>query len=447
MSASPITHGRALAYGTGSIAAASFVVAPQLLLLFFLTETLSVPPAWAGLAVLVPKLWEFLFDPAVGMLSDRTKRRSGRRWPWLLAGAVLLPPCFMMLFAPPVLDDWRLTLGFVTLAFLVSTSAYSIFAIPFVTLPGEVSDDPAQRTRVVAWRMAFVGVGVLAAGGLAPALVQAGGGGRAGFAQMGMVLALLCSAVMLLAAFAARGFRQDRPPPAMAAESPLRHLLANRPYRWLWVTYVVQMVAIAVTAALLPYAVQHVMKAPGDMVAVLFVSLTAGSILTMPLWVRIRARLGSLPAYLLATLVCAGGTATLYAVAAQDVVLACIATFLAGVGQAGQQLLPLTLLPAATEAAEGQAGVRHAGLFAGVWVAGEKLGMALGGALAALMLGVAGYVEGGGAQAAGTVAVIPVLFALLPAAILLFSLLPLRHLTRHSPGLGDNQASRAGSGR
>ncbi|MBJ7416222.1 MAG: hypothetical protein JHC88_12370, partial [Niveispirillum sp.] len=45
-------------------------------------------------------------------------------------------------------------------------------------------------------------------------------------------------------------------------------------------------------------------------------------------------------------------------------------------------------------------------------------------------------VEGGGAQAVGTVAVIPVLLALLPAAILLFSLLPLRHLTRHSPGLG-----------
>lgn len=437
MSPSPLSHGRALAYGTGSVAAASFVVAPQLLLLFFLTETLSVPPAWAGLAVLVPKAWEFLFDPAVGMLSDRSKRRTGRRWPWLLAGACLLPPSFAMLFAPPMLDDWRLTLGFVTLAFLVATSAYSIFAIPFVTIPGEVSDDPAQRTRVVAWRMGFVGVGVLMAGGLAPALVQAGGGGRTGFAQMGIVLAMLCGAVMLLATLAARGFRQERPAPATAPERPLRQLLRNRPYRWLWITYVVQMVGIAACAALLPYAVQHVMKAPGDMVAVLFVSMTAGSILTMPVWVRIRARLGSLPAYLLATLVCAGGTATLYAVTAQDVVLACIATLLAGIGQAGQQLLPLTLLPAATEAADAEAGARHAGLFAGVWVAGEKLGMALGGALAALMLGIVGYVEGGGEQAAATVAAIPVLFALLPGLILLASLLPMRRLAGVSPGLGD----------
>ncbi len=437
MSHSTVSHGRALAYGTGSIAAASFVVTPQLLLLFFLTEVLSVPPAWAGLAVLVPKAWEFVFDPTVGLLSDRTKQRTGRRWPWLLAGACLFPPAFSMLFAPPVLDDWRLTLAWVTVSFTIATSAYSIFAIPFVTMPGEVADDTATRTRVVAWRMAFVGVGVLTAGGLAPLIVQAGGGGRAGFAQMGITVALLGGAVMLLAALAARGFRQTKPAPAEGAVRPLRHLLGNRTYRWLWISYVVQMVSIAVSAALLPYAVRHVMKAPGDMVAVLFVAMTAGSILTMPVWVRIRAKVGGMRAYLLATIVCAVGTGTLYSVVAGNVALACLAALLAGIGQAGQQLLPLALLPAATEADDRAAGARHAGLFAGIWVAGEKLGMALGGALAALMLGAVGYVEGGVEQSSQAIAAIPSLFALIPALILLSSLIPLRHLRRAAPALGD----------
>lgn len=432
-----VSHARAAAYGAGSIAAASFVVTPQLLLLFFLTETLAVPPAWAGLAVLLPKAWEFIFDPTVGLLSDRVRMKTGRRWPFLLAGACLFPPTFALLFAPPLLDDWRLTLAWVTISFLLCTSAYSIFAIPFVTLPGEVSDDPAVRTRVVAWRMAFVGVGVLTAGGLAPLLVESSGGGREGFAHMGLAVAVLGGIMMLSAGLAARGFRQAVPPSAPQKAHPLRHLLGNRPYRWLWISYVVQMVSIAVSAALLPYAVQHVMKAPGSMVSVLFVAMTAGSILTMPVWVRIRAWLGAMRAYLLASVVCAAGSAALFSVVTGNGLLACLAALAFGIGQAGQQLLPLSLLPSATEAADKAAGARHAGLFAGLWVAGEKLGMALGGALAALMLGLAGYVEGGGAQAAGAVSAIPWLFAVIPGLILLASVLPLRHLHTIAPNLGD----------
>ncbi|WP_162305966.1 MFS transporter [Oleisolibacter albus] len=446
----PVGHLRALAFGTGSVAAATFNVTPQLWLLFFLTETLSVPAAWAGLAVLVPKAWEFLFDPAVGWLSDRARARHGVRWPWLLAGAVLFPGAFMALFGPPVFADWRWTLGWVTGAFLLATSAYSIFAIPFVALPGEVSRDPAVRTRVVAWRMAFVGVGVLMAGGLAPVLVEQGGGGRAGFAHMAGVLSVVCTLTMLLAAMAARGFPRQAPVhggsgggsgdgSGAPGDRALALLLANRAYRWLWGAYLLQMVAIAVTAAMLPYAVTHVMGAPADHAALLFVAMTLGSIFTMPLWTWARRRMGTLPAYGAATLLCVAGSVALYDVVLASLPLACLAAFLAGVGQAGQQLLPFALLPAVTERSGGPHAdpLRHGGLFAGVWVAGEKLGLALGGALAGLLLGLAGYVEGGQGQAPGVVAWIPVLFALVPAGIFLVSLLPLRLLDRLAPGLGD----------
>lgn len=434
-----VSHPRALAYGVGSIGAATFVVAPQLLLLYFLTEVLSIPPAWAGLAVLVPKLWEFVFDPTVGHLSDRTRGRWGRRWPWLTGGALLFPFCFALLFAPPVLADWRWTLVVVTLAFILCTSAYSLFAIPFVTLPGEVSPLAPVRTRVVAWRIGFVGVGILAAGGLAPMLVSAGGGGRAGFAHMGLILSAVSGAAMMTAALAAWGFRHRAIPRDRGDWTrALAHLAGNRSYRWLWVTYGVQMLGMAGNAAMLPYAVTHVLHRPGGTVALLFVAITAGNLLSLPVWVRLSRRLGGMATYRLATLACVLGSVSLYPGIQGGMVLACVACALSGIGQAGQQLLPLSLLPAATEGEDRAAGARHAGLLVGIWVAGEKLGFALGGALAAALLGLAGYKEGGVAQSAAAVSAIPVIFALVPAALFLFSLLPLRRLAAAAPRLGDH---------
>ena len=434
----PISHLRALAFGSGSIAVAAAVVTPQLLLLYFLTEILGVPPAWAGLAVLVPKLWEFIFDPLIGHFSDQLARSWGRRVPFLAAGTLLFAPSFALLFAPPHVTDWRLSLAIVTVSYVVCTSAYSIFAVPFITLPGEVSDDPAIRTRVVAWRIGFVGIGILAAGGLAPVLVQIGGGGRAGYAFMGVMLSALCGVVMAISTAAARGFAVTSPaPPPGLAQNPIHRLLASRAYRWLWISYVVQMIAAAGTAASLPYAAKHILHLPASGVATLFIAITAGNLVSMPVWVALRARLGGLGAYRLASIACVLGSASLFVVQVGGMMLPITACVLAGIGQAGQQLLPLALLPAAARAGAEEAGAYHAGLFTGIWVAGEKLGFALGGAMTGFLLGAAGYVAGGGAQTAGAIAAIPWTFALVPAMIYAASLVPLLRLKGVAPGLGD----------
>src|SRR5690554_5583908 len=70
-----------LAYGVGSVGTAIFVIAPQILLLYFMTEALGIPPAAAGLALLFPKLVEFFTDPLIGRWSDKIQSRWGRRRP------------------------------------------------------------------------------------------------------------------------------------------------------------------------------------------------------------------------------------------------------------------------------------------------------------------------------------------------------------------------------
>ena len=47
--------------------------------LFFLTDVAGVRPGMAGTILLLARIWDAVNDPLVGVLSDRTRGRLGRR--------------------------------------------------------------------------------------------------------------------------------------------------------------------------------------------------------------------------------------------------------------------------------------------------------------------------------------------------------------------------------
>src|SRR5215470_7923505 len=67
---------RRLTFGVGSIGTAIVYIVPSTLLLYYLTTSVHVPPAFAGLLILAPKIISIFTDPIVGHVSDRLKARS-----------------------------------------------------------------------------------------------------------------------------------------------------------------------------------------------------------------------------------------------------------------------------------------------------------------------------------------------------------------------------------
>ena len=63
-------------YGIGDIGCNIFIVTSGLFLLFFLTNIMGVEPALAGVALLIPKLWDVVSDPIMGAISDVPNSRS-----------------------------------------------------------------------------------------------------------------------------------------------------------------------------------------------------------------------------------------------------------------------------------------------------------------------------------------------------------------------------------
>jgi Na+/melibiose symporter-like transporter len=336
-----------------------------------------------------------------------------------------LPLAFAALFAAPAYEGWPARLAFVTCAYLAATTAYSVFAVPYVALPGDLARDPHGRTRIVAYRMVFVAIGVLFAGALAPALIGHWGGDRAAYATGGLLMAVTSGACML-AAFA--GSASARIEPGVLGGEPLwaqlRACAAARPFRSLAAVYGVQMVSNGANAAMLVYAARYLLDAGEALVGLFFAVFTIASVAATPAFAVAGRRWGKRAGFVRASWIYAGGLALLFlAVRGGDaVLLACAA--LAGVGSAGTQLFAFALLPDVIDADREATGAAREGVFTGVWIAGEKLGLAAGAALAGLALDLAGFVEGGAdGQPPAALAAVLLMFSLVPAALMAGSLL------------------------
>ncbi|MEI6725692.1 MAG: MFS transporter, partial [Actinomycetes bacterium] len=119
--------------------------------LFFLTDVVKMRAGAAGFIVLVGSLWQALFTPVVGIVSDARRWKWGRRRPFLLASAVPYAIVAWLLFT-----DLRLTPAWTFVYFLVVTLLYfSVFTledVPYTALAAEMTQDYDERTSLVTYR-------------------------------------------------------------------------------------------------------------------------------------------------------------------------------------------------------------------------------------------------------------------------------------------------------
>ncbi|GAA0795072.1 MFS transporter [Spirilliplanes yamanashiensis] len=378
-----------LGYAGGSLATGAFGTVPGLLLLPYLTDTLGVAAGVAGLLVLLPKAWDVLVNPVAGRLSDR----SGDRRPYLLWGGAALAVLFAAMFAVPA--GW-----YVAVAFLATATAFAFYQVPYVALPAVLTEDHAERTRIMTYRVAVLAVAILASGALAPLVVDLGGGGVAGHRWMGLFVGVLILAGALWAYLGTRGTPVGR---ATQAEPSLRAQLAvagaNRRFTALLACFVVQSAGIATMLAGVQYFADHVVgQASGA--TFLFAGFVGPALLVMPLWSRAGARLGKRRALVAASLLFAAGACALVASPALPGAAIYALVAVTGCGYAGQQVFALALLPDHIAADEQRTGRRQAGVFTGLWTAGETFGLALGPGIYALVLQLSGYASSTGGTAA-----------------------------------------------
>jgi len=432
-----LTRAQTAGYAAGSVGTGGFGTLPGLVLAYYLTDTLGVAAAFAAVVVLVPKMWDVVIDPAIGARSDREVASRGSRHRLMALGALTLPVGFVAMFAVPSGVGTAIAALWVVVAFVLATTSFSLFQVPYIAAPADLTSDYTERTRMMAWRVGVLALAILAFGAGAPAVRDALGGGRTGYLVMAVVSAIALTAGMLATVASLRGHEsvahsEGEPATLRAGLDALRDLPR---FRSLLVVFVLQALATGIVLAAAQYVATYLLGSQ-SWVSVLFAAVVAPALFVMPLWKRHAAARGKRTAYLasswLFVLAC---VVQVPALVLGWVWLSVLALAVGGIAYAGMQLFPLAMLPDVIE----EAGRARGGAMSGVWTALETAGLALGPAVVLGMLAVGGFVSSAGdaaAQPRSAELAIGLAFTLVPAALALVSITALRRYAEPEVVLG-----------
>ena len=475
-------------YAAGSLGTGGFATLPGLVLVYYLTDSLGVTALAAGLVVTLAKVWDVLVDPIIGGLSDRALARSGSRHGPMLVGAIGLPVAFVLTFAVPASLGPAAAAIWVLVAFVAAATLFSLFQVPYIALPAELTDGYRERTRLLTWRVVVLTLAILLFGAGGPELRGLfPDDPRLGYLVMAIGAALLLGIGLFIAtsvapraqrtgalddsgAGSARWSSQGQGAGSGAEYAPrvpgiLAHyreglsvLRESRPFRALLGTFVLQGLTTGLMLAGAQFVATWVLRDEGA-VTILFVALIAPAILFAPLWRIIADKLGKERAFRLASLCFLVAALVLTAMVWSPGWWIVAPVGLAGAAYAGMQTLPMAMLPdviahdAAARRDGGAVDARtasRAGVFGGVWTAGETAGMALGSTVLALALAATGYVESVAGQTveqpAAAIAAISLCFSLLPAILMVISLFTLEKYGLRERDVDADAASGPGAG-
>ena len=221
-----------LAYGLGDVGCNfSWMFVGNFLMIFY-TDVFGIGMGAVATLMLVSRFWDALNDPIVGALTDRTHSRWGRFRPWLLFGAPLTALLLVLTFwAHP---DWSqpAKIGYMAATYCLLVLGYTCVNLPYGTLCGAMTQDIDQRARLNTSRSvsAMVAIGIINIVTVPLISLLGAGSAQTGYLAVALLYGLIFALCHLLC------FKNTREVVSIPREQrlplgvQLRAALKNRPY-------------------------------------------------------------------------------------------------------------------------------------------------------------------------------------------------------------------------
>lgn len=370
-----------LGWGIGAFGVAMLMNGISILIFFYLVAILKIEPALAGTLIFISKIFDVFIDPFVGLWSDRIKSPRGRRRPFLFWGAFICAASFAIIFTSPIFDSEWMTATYVLVALCIYAGGYTLFNIPYLAMPAEMTDNYHERSSIHAYRIVFVSLGSFLAASVAPAVLERLGKTEpSSYATIGLVIAALIFVTMMacyLATAKARFTRGNAGATRLSAD--VSAIVGNKLFLRLIGVKFAQLLGMQTTQAAMIFFVVQSLHLKLDIFVIFGIVTTITSVLVAPLMVRFSKRYGKRNTYYIAA-ACNIAYSLSWSLAEPGEPNWAIAlrAFIVGIAVVGNVTMAMSMLTDIINLDARRTGVRREGTYTAMYSFVEKLTAAFG---------------------------------------------------------------------
>ena len=360
----------------------------------FLTDVMLIAPGISGTIVLVTKLWDACIDPTLGIWSDNTRTRWGRRRPAIFAGGFLIVAAMAFLFLPVQGWAYAARIVYVTFSWLFFVTVSSFIGVSYSSMSSEISNDYRERNAVNAIRLTIsqastlicATVPLILRDALAPRI-----GVESSYLAVGLIFGLIFGVILILTA---TNTRERVPMPAEKSVFELKTFikpLQIKCFRQTLLMYIFAFLCLDIVTTLFQHFMQYVAHRESEASFVLG-ALIIAQVATIPVVYNLTKRVSkplifkcSIPIWLVGAF-----CLSLYSGAWPPILLYVFAAF-TGLGVCGCVMMPWMMYPDVVDVGELSFGNRISGSFSGLMTFSRQLSTALGMAVVGWVMQWTGY--------------------------------------------------------
>ncbi len=383
-----------MGFAVGTLGVSLILNVTGALLPAFMTNFLGLSAGAVGTLLFVSKIYDMVTDPVMGIISNQTKSRWGRRRPWILVGSIVAAIGFFMLFAPPfVLETRTALIAYMVVAFFITYTGYTMFNVPYLAMPAEMTDSYDARTDIMTYRTLVVVIGQTIAGG-AFWMIEVFGEDRLAHGEMAALLAILIAGSGILCFFATASARQTQQTSTKkyALREQITTALSNKPFLLLITLKFSHLFGLASVQSVMTFFVLAVLQLSFFDLTIYLWTANALIFASLPFWNLVGKRLGKRDTAILSTIFYVVVALSWLAAAASDPVWMYYGRgALMGFAAGGILIMPPAMLPDTMQYDYLRTGLRREGIFSGLYTTVEKAAYAIGPAVVLYVLAFFGY--------------------------------------------------------
>jgi len=378
-------------FGAGDMFGGGAVNLINFFYLIFLTDVVNIRPVYAGAIFLCSKIWDAVSDPLMGIITDNTRSKFGRRRPYFFAGIFFIFISYVLLWLPVNFAAEAARVLFVLAAYLFFNTVFTMVMVPYYAMAAEISTDYNERTLISNIRLAFsMGSSILCA--LIPMIiVRSFDNIRVGYVCMSVVFGLFFSLPFI-------GVFMDTRENAAAkiGKFSIKTFLQPfkiRSFRLLVTVYLSAFLSLDIISILVSYYMKYYMMRSGQTNLVLG-AVIISQILCLPIYFGLSKKIGKNGAF------CIGAAITVIGIISMSLVspnmplaFMYIPPIIVGAGLSAGISMPWSMFGDVTDVGEFATGVHNSGSFSGIMTFVRKVCSAIAIFLITAMLDLGGYLR------------------------------------------------------